>query len=123
MGTDFLAWSFKNEEEIVSCLTALTSNSAADGASLYHPAEQSPLRWLDILRSQFVQVCLCTDGSVSRLEYQPQSGRESMEAWEGKMSRSNKGQERLPGKEGIQSRSNRNYLLIDSSNGIISSRN
>jgi len=86
----------------------LTSESAAD-ASIYHPTEQSPLRWLDILRSQFVEVHLCTDGSLSQLEDQPQSGRESIKAGEEKMSRLNKGQERLPGKEEIQSRSNHNY--------------
>lgn len=107
--TDFLGWSFENEEEIVSCLIALTSDSAAERAPLYHPAEQSPLRWLRILRSQFVQVSLCSDGSVSKLEEQPQSGRELMKAGEGEISRLNTGQERLPSKEGIQSRSNGNY--------------
>lgn len=113
--TDFLGWSFKNEEEIVSCLTALTSNSAVDGASLYHPADQSPFRWLEILRSQFVQVRLCTDGSVSRIEDQPKPERESMKA--GGEEEMNKEQELVPGKEGIQSRSDRIYLLVPSLNG------
>lgn len=115
LNTDFLGWSFKNEEEIVSCLTALTSsNSAADEASLYHPAGQSPLRWLEILRSQFIQVGLCTIGSVSQLENQPQSGRESMKEDEGKMSSLNKGQERLLDKERIKRRSNNNSPLVSS---------
>jgi hypothetical protein len=101
---DFLDWSFKNEEEIVSCLAALTSTSAVGGVMLFSPAEQSPLRWLAILRSQFVQVCLCTDSSLLRLEDQSQSGKESMDASEGEMSRLYNGQERLPGTEGIESR-------------------
>ena len=71
-----MGWSLENQEEILSSLTALTSDSAADGALLYHPSQQRPLRWLQILRSQFVQVNLYTDGSASCLEDQLRLGRE-----------------------------------------------
>jgi hypothetical protein len=60
---DFLDWSLTHEELLLSCLTKVSDGLL--GQSLY-PLE--PVKWLSIIRSQFVQAELCTPESVLLLE-------------------------------------------------------
>lgn len=60
---DFLDWSLTHEELLLSCLARVSNGML--GQALY-PLEA--VKWLSVIRSQFVQAELCTVQSVSRLE-------------------------------------------------------
>lgn len=59
---DFLDWSLINENDLVGLLFAASDYTAAAS-----PFLAVSLRWLSILRSQFVLVGLCTPMSMSKL--------------------------------------------------------
>lgn len=61
--SDFLDWSLTHEKLLLSCLTRVSDGILRE--SLY-PLEA--VKWLHIIRSQFVHAELCTSQSASRLE-------------------------------------------------------
>jgi hypothetical protein len=60
---DFLDWSLTHDKELLSCLSIVSDGILRQ--SLY-PLEA--VKWLSVIRSQFVQAELCTVQSVARLE-------------------------------------------------------